>query len=482
MWSWIFPKKSPALPKNYRELLDDDAVEIVKKLQSAGFETYLVGGCVRDILIGHHPKDFDVATSATPQQVKAVIRRAFIIGRRFRIVVAKRRLRAKKADGENSSEHLFPNLSPAMEKEIQITTFRRDPTEKDGVINENVFGTAEQDAIRRDFTFNALFLDPSNGKIIDFVGGAEDLGKRRLKVIGDPIERFREDPIRILRALRFMARGKLKPDLQTGKAMEQAADQLALAKKERIREEILKMLKEGTFGPLSDELRRLQAWHHLSASLAKHLDKHPTALKDLRKIGDVLGHFPWTDSRKAAPLFYLLLHALTSEGHPEERERGLLPHVLEDLKVSRIEREDMDRIRTTLAKVAKDPKAEHAARLLQRHPKAAPHLVQAFFVLKVLSEVETEAYKGLWKHWEKPWRAYLGFVRSIRWQGSEGSHSGSHGSESGGRGPGGSASRRRRGGAGRRRATPSASTAAATTSSGSGRGGGGPSSDSGRDS
>jgi poly(A) polymerase len=455
MWSWIFPKKNPSLPKNFRDLLDSDAVEIVKRLQEGGFETYLVGGCVRDLLLGHKPKDFDIATSATPQQVKALVKRSFIIGRRFRIVVAKRRFRLKRVEDENSSDHLFPNLAPAHEKEIQITTFRRDPTEKDGVINENVFGTAEQDAVRRDFTLNALFLDPTNGKIIDFCGGAEDLAKR-------PVERFREDPIRILRALRFMARGKLKFDPTTGKALHQAADQLALAKKERVREEILKMLKEGTFGPLADELRKLSAWPHLSPALSKHFDHHPEVVKELRGIADVLSHFPWADSRKAAPLFVFLLHGLTLEHH--RSDRGLLPQILEDLKVSRVEREEMDRIRTTLGRVLKDPKAEHAARTLQRNAKAAPGLVQAFFVLKVLSDAEIGAYKGVWKAWEKPWRSYLGFVRSIRWQGPD--HPGSGG------GGGGSSSRRRRGGGGggRRRSPLSSAAAAATPTGGSSSG------------
>src|SRR4051812_25839828 len=176
-------KTSPEIPE---DLLDPDAVKVVRRLQRSGFTAYLVGGCVRDLLLGMRPKDFDVATSAHPAQVKETFRNSRLIGRRFRLA------------------HVFFRGA----KIIEVSTFRANPLDKlqdlpsDLLIrHDNVFGTAEEDARRRDFTVNALFYDVDDGKVVDHVGGKDDLHARRIRTIGNPDVRMREDPVRILRAI-----------------------------------------------------------------------------------------------------------------------------------------------------------------------------------------------------------------------------------------------------------------------------------------
>ena len=401
MFKWLFSRsKTPKAPKDVQKFLDPEAVSIVQKLQSAGFETYLVGGCVRDILLGKKPKDFDIATKATPQQVKSQIHRSFIIGRRFRIVVAKRRDRDAQGDG---GPELFPNFAERpTEKEFQITTFRRDPVQVDGQVNENVFGTAEEDATRRDFTLNALFLDPVNGKIHDFVGGLDDLNKKRLKVIGDPETRFREDPIRILRALRFMARANLKLDSKTEAALNKSVPHLAESKRERMREEILKILREGAAHDVFEQMARHGLWKSCSDVLhLRHKESHDT----WNRIGKSLAKNPWRQTSQA-PLFYLFLFDLLRRNDNSPS----LNQALEDLKVSRAERDDMIRIQQILMRVDRDPKALGPQRILTRVARNPGTLVQAFFVLKVVGDAGIKPFDALWKAWETPWKDYVASV------------------------------------------------------------------------
>ena len=176
-----------------KELIDPDADKILRRLRRNGHIAYLVGGCVRDLLLGRTPKDFDIATSATPNEIKDLFRNSRIIGRRFRLA------------------HIFFG-----QKIIETATFRTNPregAEATGdepeellIRRDNVFGTAEEDARRRDFTINGLFYDIESGEVIDYVGGLADLGARTVRTIGDPDVRFREDPVRILRAIKFAAR------------------------------------------------------------------------------------------------------------------------------------------------------------------------------------------------------------------------------------------------------------------------------------
>lgn len=211
-------------PHLHQDWVDPHAVGIVRALQKRGHLTYLVGGCVRDLLIGIHPKDFDIATDAKPDEVKRTIHRAYIIGKRFRLVLVRRD-----------------------EMQFEVATFRRelreDESREDLPAGDNVFGSAEEDARRRDFTINGLFYDPIADQLIDYAEGLPDLENRVVRMIGDPTVRLAEDPIRIMRALRLkhMIGFTLDPDLR--KAMADSAVTLPSTVLPRRREEILKWLR-----------------------------------------------------------------------------------------------------------------------------------------------------------------------------------------------------------------------------------------------
>jgi len=211
-------------PKLALDWIDPDALDIVKRLQRAGFKTYLVGGCVRDLLAGIHPKDFDIATTALPEEVRRVIRQSYIIGRRFRLVLVKR-------DG----------------KQFEVATFRRDPSPEElaqeDISPDNLFGTPEEDARRRDFTLNALFYDPVENQIIDYSGGLVDIENRIISCIGDPEIRIKEDPIRILRAIRLSHKLKFVIDSKLRGAIHHHCSEIARSVLPRRREELLKVLR-----------------------------------------------------------------------------------------------------------------------------------------------------------------------------------------------------------------------------------------------
>ena len=176
-----------------RNQVDPNAVDVIAKLKGAGFQAWLVGGCVRDLLLGARPKDFDVATNATPEQVRGLFRRSRLVGRRFKIT------------------HVRYGRDL-----IEVSTFRRAPSgdlrtngnaKANGLIlRDNAYGTLREDAFRRDFTVNALYYDPHEEQILDYVGGLADIKRQRLRFIGDARQRLREDPVRLLRAIRFQAK------------------------------------------------------------------------------------------------------------------------------------------------------------------------------------------------------------------------------------------------------------------------------------
>jgi poly(A) polymerase len=209
--------------------LDQDALRVISRLQRQGFEAYLVGGCVRDLMLGRRPKDFDVATSAHPRQVKRLFHNGRIIGKRFRLV------------------HVAYGAHV-----IETATFRRAPQRSDEeegdllIVDDNVFGSAEEDARRRDFTINALFLDPQRREILDYVGGLDDLEAGVLRTIGEPRVRMAEDPVRILRAIKFATRLGFRIEDATWDAMTELAPELGRSAKPRVLEEILRLLRSGT--------------------------------------------------------------------------------------------------------------------------------------------------------------------------------------------------------------------------------------------
>ena len=233
-------------------LLDDHAVRVVRTLKDAGHEAYVVGGAVRDLLVGRRPKDFDVATDATPEQVKAQFRRAFIIGRRFRIVhVVFGRGREHEVIevstfrallGSEAAEQVSGNEKTSR-SELAGKTHVVDASGR--VLRDNVWGPQVEDAARRDFTVNAMYYDPLSRTVVDYHGGLADVRARTLRMIGDPVTRYREDPVRLLRVARFAA--KLGFDIAAGtrEPISRLAPLLANVPGSRVFDEMIKLLQTG---------------------------------------------------------------------------------------------------------------------------------------------------------------------------------------------------------------------------------------------
>lgn len=218
----------------HREDLSQAAISVCEGLQREGYQAFVVGGAVRDLLLGRHPKDFDVATSATPEQVRSVFRRSRIIGRRFRIV------------------HVM-----FRDETIEVSTFRSSHTDAEAnehnsradehgrLLRDNVYGNQQDDAIRRDFTMNALFYDPAREEVWDSVHGVADIQNKRVVMIGDPEARYREDPVRMLRAARLASKLGFAIDAATEKPIRPLAPLLDNVPTARLFDEVLKLLFSG---------------------------------------------------------------------------------------------------------------------------------------------------------------------------------------------------------------------------------------------
>lgn len=234
------------------KLLDDNAVRVVRSLKEAGYEAYIVGGAVRDLLVGLRPKDFDVATDATPEQVKALFRRAFIIGRRFRLVhvIFGRGREHEVIEVSTFRALLDPAAADAVagnektsKAELSGKSHAVDATGR--VLRDNVWGPQIEDAARRDFTINAMYYDPLTQTVVDYHGGLADVRAKVLRLIGDPPTRFREDPVRIVRTVRFAAKLGFGLDPATRKAIAPHAALLANVPISRLFDEMVKLLQTG---------------------------------------------------------------------------------------------------------------------------------------------------------------------------------------------------------------------------------------------
>lgn len=223
---------------------------MIDGLRGAGFDAYLVGGCVRDLLLGRTPKDFDIASDATPEEVRAVLPRVRVVGRRFRIAHVRVRREV-----------------------IEVSTFRRAHDDGDGrlpvtssqgvILRDNAYGAIDEDAFRRDFTANALYYDPIGHVLLDYCGGLKDIEERTLRVIGDPERRFREDPVRILRAVRFVAKLDLTLHDETERAIAPTRAMLDAIPPARLFDEFGKLFMGGAGEQTFEVLQQ----HHLTAHL-----------------------------------------------------------------------------------------------------------------------------------------------------------------------------------------------------------------------
>lgn len=250
-----------------RRHIDENALSVVEGLQDAGYEAYLVGGCVRDLLLGREPKDFDIVTDAHPEDIKAVFARCRIIGRRFRLA------------------HVYFGR-----EYFEVATFRA--THKgdeaggemrDGMITrDNVFGTPEEDAERRDFTVNALYYEPESGEVLDYFGGFDDVHDGLLRMIGDPATRYREDPVRMLRAARFAAKLGFRIHPDSEQPLYDLGHLLGDIPPARLFEEVLKLFLGGCAVQTFETLRHYRLFEYLfpltDESLAIELGGFPEQL------------------------------------------------------------------------------------------------------------------------------------------------------------------------------------------------------------
>ena len=209
-----------------RNLISEQALNTLKILKKNNFEAFIVGGAIRDILMGVNPKDFDIATNATPEEVRSIFKKSLIIGRRFKLV------------------HVIYGREI-----IEVSTFRAKPTQKihmsNGVLKDNEYGTIREDAERRDFTVNALYYDVDENNLIDFYNGLKDIKKNQLRIIGNPKDRFKEDPIRILRGVRFAAKLKMEIHTETFNEIKNSLNLLKFVPYSRLFDEVMKLFITG---------------------------------------------------------------------------------------------------------------------------------------------------------------------------------------------------------------------------------------------
>lgn len=244
--------------------IDQHAFYVIQKLRQAGHIAYLVGGGVRDLLLNQRPKDFDVSTSARPEEIKALFRNAILIGRRFRLA------------------HIRFGR-----KVIEVSTFRSGATEEAGlIVRDNEWGTEEQDVLRRDFTINGLFYDPESQKVIDYVGGYPDLEKRVLRTIGQPDVRFTQDPVRMIRLIKFCARFNFEIHKPTFEALLNCKGEILKSSSARIFEELLRMLESGSSRSFFNLLNEYGLLKPLSPILSRFLESNEVPYHLLGAIDD----------------------------------------------------------------------------------------------------------------------------------------------------------------------------------------------------
>lgn len=259
-----------------RESIDQDAEKVVRRLNRAGYKAYLVGGCVRDLLLAREPKDFDVSTSATPKEIRSLFRNCRIIGRRFRLA------------------HIFFG-----QKIIETSTFRANPRQGADpaddaellIRHDNVFGSETEDAKRRDFTINGLFYHVESEQVLDHVGGLADLDARIIRTIGDPDIRFREDPVRMLRAIKFAARLGFTIEPVTYAALVRHRHEINKCAAPRVLEEFYRLMRGGAAKRSLELLLETGVATTLSPHLAALLGDAPSEVADDDDVDDEAGMF-----------------------------------------------------------------------------------------------------------------------------------------------------------------------------------------------
>lgn len=288
-------------------MVDPDALYVLSKLREAGFAAYLVGGSVRDLLSKQKPKDFDISTSALPEEIKAVFRRnCILIGRRFRLA----HIRFGK-------------------KIIEVATFRSgDTSEDDLIIQDNRWGTSEEDALRRDFTLNGLFYDPFDHQIIDYVGGWDDIHKGILRTIGNPNNRFKQDPVRMIRLIKFKARFGFHIEPETLQALQDCKEEIIKSSPARILEEMLRMMESGHMVPFFHLMAEFHLLNILFPSFANLLEELNQETYSYLSIIDQIHQKSGPAVLERSVIFSaLLLPILEKEIEKNYTAKGSVPHL-----------------------------------------------------------------------------------------------------------------------------------------------------------
>jgi poly(A) polymerase len=355
-----------------RSQIDPDALTVLNRLHQHEYVSYLVGGSVRDLLIGRHPKDFDIGTSARPNQMKRLFRNCWVIGRRFRLVHVRfgtKTIEVATFRRQLTAEERTGTAPPPPDANRQR---QRAPT-----LRDNAFGTPEEDAFRRDFTVNALFYDIGTRSIIDYTGGLEDLEAGLIRSIGDPEERFEEDPVRMWRAVAMAARlgFRIDPPIDTAIRHQRAA--IATSAPARLIEECYKLLRTGAsekalrmmadrklLGQLARELQRGNAdplWRSLAALdvYRQQFNDTPATLSNAILLGSLL-----------VPLRHSVLTHRPKSGADEKRPRGPIL----TLGLLPLARRDVERLRQVLSlqRRLRDPNLSTRSRQALTHRVAFP--------------------------------------------------------------------------------------------------------------
>jgi len=326
-----FLKKKPKLPVVYkrqehcisRKNIDPDALKVLYRLSGLGYTAYLVGGGVRDLLMGRKPKDFDVGTSAKPNEVKKAFRNCFLIGRRFRL--AHVRFGAKVIETAT-----FRQNSQTVGEIIEHAA--------EGPFEDNTFGTPETDAYRRDFTVNGLFYDIKDFSVIDWVGGMKDLEKKVIRAIGDPNIRFQEDPVRMMRAIKFSSRLGFTIEKRTAAAMKEHHRCILAASQPRVCEEVFRLFPYGhsaeafrlmyEFGMLGDLVPELAAFIDGDGGSKSATFRYLKVLDDYETIMSEKD-FEVSNGLRAAVLMTAMFRAENKDG----AGRRIMQYLMNSLKI-----------------------------------------------------------------------------------------------------------------------------------------------------
>lgn len=295
--------------------IDQDALSVLEKLRSAGFTAYLVGGSVRDLLIKKRPKDFDISTSALPEEVKDLFgRQCILIGKRFRL--------AHVRYGRN--------------KVFEVATFRSGEDDSGLILQDNQWGTPEQDARRRDFTINGLFYDPFNHTVIDYIGGWDDIHQRTLRTIGDPTIRFKQDPVRMLRLIKFKARFDFKIDPLTEKSLRQCLQEIKKSSPARLLEEFFKMLESGASAPFFLLMLNCGLLEHCFPLLARFLASKPGQIvyRYLGHADKIIQTYGCTALKRPILAACLLFPLLEYQIQAQYTSQKKIPHIGEVMLVT----------------------------------------------------------------------------------------------------------------------------------------------------